>query len=113
MIGKEILKKGEAMEKRILEQQKAEFVYLCVREKKNNFEITVVILRYQKCWSLLFKKDFKIPELLPKHPFFTLETVLKMPKETNKGDVESICKRVTKPASKKVANAEFIWIDYK
>ena len=83
----------------------------CVLERK--IEITVVILRYQKCWSLLFKKDFKIPELLPKHPFFTLETVLKMPKETNKGDVESICKRVTKPASKKVANAEFIWIDYK
>ena len=29
-----------------------------------------------------------------------------MAKETNKGDVEIICARVTKPASKKVANAE-------
>ena len=28
-----------------------------------------------------------------------------MAKETNKGDVENICARVTKPASKKVANA--------
>ena len=43
----------------------------CVLErKKNNFEITVVILRCKKCWSLLFTKDFKISELLPKHPFF-------------------------------------------
>ena len=37
--------------------------------------------------------------------------------ETNKGDAESICARVTKPASKKVANAEvdlnWLWtIDY-
>ena len=29
-----------------------------------------------------------------------------MAKETNKGDVERICARVTKPASEKVANAE-------
>ena len=29
-----------------------------------------------------------------------------MVKEANKGDVESICARVTKPASKKLANAE-------
>ena len=29
-----------------------------------------------------------------------------MAKETNKGDVEIICARVTKPASKKVANAD-------
>ena len=40
-----------------------------------------------------------------------------MAKETNKGDVEIICARVTKPASKKVANAEvdlnWLWtIDY-
>ena len=44
---------------------------------------------------------------LLKHPFsFTLETILKMAKETNKGDVESICAKVTKDASKKVAKAE-------
>ena len=29
-----------------------------------------------------------------------------MAKETNKGDVERICSRVTKPASKKMTNAE-------
>ena len=29
-----------------------------------------------------------------------------MAKETNKRDVESICARVTKPASRKVGNAE-------
>ena len=38
--------------------------------EKNNSEITVVILRYKKFWSLLFEKDFKIPEFLLKHPFF-------------------------------------------
>ena len=44
---------------------------------------------------------------LPKHPFsFTLETVLKMAKDTNKGDAESICAKVTKLASKNVAKAE-------
>ena len=42
----EILKKAQAMEKSIHEQ-KAEFVYLCVKKKKNNsFEISVIILRY-------------------------------------------------------------------
>ena len=62
---------------------------------------------YKKCKFLQIKKDFKIAEFLPKHPFFfTLETVLNMAKERNKGDVESICTRVTKSASKKVANAE-------
>ena len=60
----------------------------------NHFKI------YKKCQFLQFKKDFKIAELLPEHYFFvTLETVLKMAKETNKGDVESICASVTKPAS--------------
>ena len=35
-----------------------------------------------------------------------------MAKETNKGDVESICTRVTKPASKRWRTLKFIWIDY-
>ena len=40
-----------------------------------------------------------------------------MANETNTGDVESICARVTKPASKKVASAEvdlnWLWtVDY-
>ena len=96
LIGKEILKKVDAVKKSIHEQ-KAELVYLCVREKKNycnHFKI------YKKCKFIQFKKGFKIAELLPKHYFFfTLETVLKMAKETNKGDIESIFASVTKPAS--------------
>ena len=35
-----------------------------------------------------------------------MDAVLKMAKETNKGDVESICAIVTKPALRKVANTE-------
>ena len=88
-------------------------MYLCVREKKNNsLEFSVIILRYLRYlrnvnlsyskWILKLQNFFK-----KKHSFFfTSEAVLKMAKETNKGDVESICRRVTKPASKKVANAE-------
>ena len=39
--------------------------------------------------------------VFPKHPiFFTLETVLKLAKETNKGDVEIICAKVTKNIKK-------------
>ena len=100
LIENEILKKIEAVEKSIHEQ-KAELVYLCVREKKKQFRNYCNHFKiYKKCKFFQFKKDFKIAELLPKHPFFfTLETVLNMAKETNKGDVESICARVTKPAS--------------
>ena len=53
------------MEKSIHEI-KVEFVYLCVREKK----ITVITLRYIKNVNLLFKKDFKIAEVLMKTSFF-------------------------------------------
>ena len=42
------------------------------------------------------------------NPFsFTLETILKMAKETNKRDVKSTWARATKYTSKKVAKAEF------
>ena len=44
LIGKEILKKVEAVKKSI-HQQKAELLYLCAR-KTNSIEITVIILRY-------------------------------------------------------------------
>ena len=48
-----------------------EFVYLCVEEKKNNgFEIVIIILRTIRNVNLLFKKDFKIAELLTKTSFF-------------------------------------------
>ena len=83
-------------------------MYLCVGEKKNNsFEITVIILRYTRNVNLLFKKDFKVVEVLTKTSFFfTLETVLKMAKETNKGDFGSTCAKAAKHTSKKVAKAE-------
>ena len=64
-------------------------------KKKNSFEIHVIILRYTKNVNLPFKKDFKFAELLTKISFsFTLETVLKIAKEINKGDVESMCAKV-------------------
>ena len=43
---------------------------MCVREKNNSLEITVIILRYKRNVNLLFKKDFKIAELLTKTSFF-------------------------------------------
>ena len=44
---------------------------------------------------------------------FTLEPVLKIVRETNKGDVKNISVRVTKHASKKLTKVKLIWIDYK
>ena len=77
-------KRAEAIEKSIPEL-KAEFVYMCVREKKNNsFKIHVIILNYIRNVNLPFKKDFKFAKLLTKSSFFfTSETVLKMAKERN------------------------------
>ena len=67
------------MEKSIREP-KAKFVCTCVRQEKQNKQF----LRYIKNVNLPFKKDFKFAELLTKTSFsFTLETVLKMAKETN------------------------------
>ena len=34
------------------------------------------------------------------------KTILKMTKETNKGDFKSLCAKLTKPTSKKAAKAE-------
>ena len=59
LIEKKILKKGRAMEKIFIEQN-LKFVYLCVREKNDGFEITVTVLRYVINVNLLFEKDFKI-----------------------------------------------------
>ena len=71
------------MEKSIPEL-KAEFEYVCERKKDNSFEIHVIILRYIRNVNLRFKNDFKFAERLTKTFFFlTLETVLKMVKETN------------------------------
>ena len=82
---------------------------ICVWEKKkdNSFENNVIILSYTKNVNFLFKRILKLQNILPKHPFFfTLETVLKMAKETSKGDVENIFPKVTKHI-KKVVKAEF------
>ena len=66
-----------------------------------------VFLRYIKNVNLSFKKDFKFAEVLTKTLFsFTLETVLKIAKEANWGNVESIYAKVTKPSLKMVAKAE-------
>ena len=47
------------MEKIFIEQN-LKFVYLCVKEKNDGFEITVTVLRYVINVNLLFEKDFKI-----------------------------------------------------
>ena len=66
---KRILKKAETVEKSIHEQR-AEFVYLCVREKKNNsFEVSVIILRYNVNFSYP-KKILKLKNFLQKTSFF-------------------------------------------
>ena len=78
----------------------------CVLEK-NNFEITVIILRYIRNVNLSYsKRILKLQNLYQDILFFALETVLKMERKTDKVNVKSICARVINPASKKVANAE-------
>ena len=83
----------------------------CVLERAEitAYKISVIILRYiRNVISLSYSKSIlKLQIFLQKHPFFfNSEAILKMAKETNKGDVENICTRVTKPASRKVGNAE-------
>ena len=105
LIRKEILKKDETMEESIHEQQKAEFVYWCVRE---NVDINVIILRYIRNVNLPIPKGFRNCRTFTKTPFLNFRDRPKMAKETNKGDVESICIRVTKPASKRWRTLKFI-----
>ena len=70
-------KRAEAMEKNMPEP-KTKFVCMCVREKQQQF------LRYIRNINTSLKKDFQFAELFTKTSFpFTLETVLKMAKETN------------------------------
>ena len=53
------------------------------------------------------KKILKLLNFLPKSPFsFTLKTIVKVGKETNKWNIEIIYTRVTKHASKKVSKAK-------
>ena len=61
---------------------------------------------YMRNVNLPFKKDFKFAELLTKTSFSFTYRGRPENGEGNKGDVESICSKVTKLASKKVAKAE-------
>ena len=63
-------------------------------------------LRHVKNVNVQFKKGFKSSELLTKTFFFLKFRDHPKNDEGNKGDVESICARVTKHASKYVAKAE-------
>ena len=72
-----------------------------MREKLTALKLLQSSLRYLRHVNLLFKKNFRSAELLIKHTFFfALETVLKMAKETNKGDVKSMRAKVTKHIKK-------------
>ena len=83
-LGRKSWKRVEAIEKSI-HKFKMEFVYLCVEEKKNNgFEIVIIILRTIRNVNLLFKKDFKIAELLSKSSFFLYLRYLPKNGEGNK-----------------------------
>ena len=61
---------------------------------------------YMRNVNLPFKKDFKFAELLTKRSLFVYFRDRSENGEVSKGDVESICAKVTKHASKKVAKAE-------
>ena len=74
---------------------------ICVWEKKITvFKIHVIILIYRRNVNLPFKKDFKFAELLTKKPFFVYFRDRPENDEGNKEDVESICAKVTKHATK-------------
>ena len=86
---KKYWKVAEAMEKSIRDL-KVEFVHLCVweREKKNSFEITVIIFRaYKKC-KFPIKKEF-LKGLLTNTSFFLDFRDRPENGEGKKGDVES------------------------
>ena len=104
LILKGILKKAEAIEKSIYEQ-KAKFVYLCIREKRiNSFKISVVINHLSYSKRILYLQKF-----LQKRSFFLYFRGRRKNGKRNKQKRRrkcSICSGVTKAASKKVANAE-------
>ena len=84
LIRKKIPKKGWGNGKKYPLTESEICVFVCERRKINSFEIAVIILSYLRNLNLSLKKGFKIAELLPKHSFsFTLETALKMAKNTN------------------------------
>ena len=64
------------------------------REKIKSFEIIVIIFKAQKkCYNS--KKDFKSAELLTETSFFLYFRDRPKNREGNKGEVASICARVT------------------
>ena len=78
---------------------KTEFMCMYEREKNNSFKIHVIILMYIINVNLSFKKDFKFAELLTKTYFLVYFRDRPEYGEGNKGDLESICAKVTKHAS--------------
>ena len=73
--------------------------YVWGKDKNNSFKIHAIILKYKKNVNLSFKTSYQ-------NILFPLETILKMAQERYKGNVESMCAKVTKHASKKVVKAE-------
>ena len=101
LILKRILKKAEVTEKSIMSRKQNLFTFVLERKKNNRFEISVIILRYIRNENLSYsKRILKLQNFSQKTYLFlfTSEGILKMVKETNKGDSERICGRVTKPA---------------
>ena len=92
------------MEKSIPEL-KAEFMCIVGKRKKKQFQNSCNHFKvYKKCKSPI-QKASSICRTSYQNILFLLETVLEMAKERNKGDVEIMCAKVTKHASKKVAKA--------
>ena len=54
---------------------KVKFMYSCVGEKKNSFEITVIISRYTTNVISYSKRILKLWNFLPKHPFFFTKNI--------------------------------------
>ena len=100
-------KRVEATEKVCMSWKQNLCVCVCGREKKlTALKLLWSFLRYIKNVNLQFKKDFKSAELLTKTYFFLYFRDRSKNGEWNKGDVDSICARVTKHASKCLAKAE-------
>ena len=75
---------------------KAGFMCMCVREKKYQFLNSCNHFNVHKKCKCHIQKGFIICRTTYQNILFLLENVLKMAKERNKGDVESMCGKVTK-----------------
>ena len=95
-------------------------LFICVfeGEKINNFEIIANIFKtYKKCKSSIQNRILKGQKILSKTSFYLYFRDTPKNGEWSKWDVDSICVRVTKDTSKKVAkvegNLDWLWtIEY-